>query len=823
MLCDWGPAVGDDEMSWFMRRVNTQTDRHAFGVYRWTPEHSWTHCKEWDATCKVTSQKEGLAMWCINQHWVAIQIKWSTDPVVATLEYVCDIEFREEIIQAWIATYMPDIEVRTMCIHAPSSQGWCGFTAMQWMFVDCFSHFPLPTEDTIQQIDAKMREVVGPTKHDQYALKMNQTPVSMNMNWVSCIRGLFIQDQMTDATSPIYYGLGLEDQPGTTAIRAMGKLAAVLIGKGVSSEESIRIAKSITDTSVSQAKHIVQQKDAKAYILICEFCAKHEIQFDAIHSNQAAKKLQQIFRAKYRQTTNRNGRGVLDLSKVTFDPRSFMLQNGEFQAVMPTWTPASKGISIATIKDVQKYLEKGEHLSTESNTALIAEEVQENGQVKVERISVQVTDQKQNRAIVSATLIHFGPRPIVKVPPQNAEVDTQDTTTMAIQVHKHLLDSETWTSMYNGPVKVVLKAIQSNREEQPILNVWSRRWSSGTSQVDCKLANEFSFLVLIPADQTNEWLQKSGTLSFPCFLSIRRGVQSSSEVEPHRIIWLSKSLGDTQAQLGKLESHAGVVFKKPTSFGVRVAASSFEDCWQLLKGDASVPSLVKPDYKYSVDGLPSGLSNVQIEAWGDAIKWPIRVLRRISDNKVLVGSETVKPAKEVSLNSQPLLILEHKDQSKPSSSILVGRLDTETKAIEGWTQATDPWNGAKLGQKRTIEDNSVSPWSGYKPTTLSAPPGLSRTTSSSASNARLDAVEQELEQLKSTMQSHQQETRDQFVRVAKEIAAVSGDLKLSLAEALREQSQSLVQQFGELLKKSPRTPTGVDPSGERGRSRSHGK
>eukprot|EP00438_Fugacium_kawagutii_P033765 Skav215081 [mRNA] locus=scaffold2575:213565:215697:+ [translate_table: standard] len=710
-----------------------------------------------------------------------------------------------------------------MQLHASSSQGWCGFTAMQWMFVDCQATFPLPAKEDIQRIDAKMLEVVGSSKHDQYIQKMDQTPISMNMQWVSCIRGLFIHDQMADATSPVYYGLGHEEMQGATATRAMGKLAAILIGKGISSEESIRIAKAITETSVNQAKQIVQQKEAKAYMQICEFCTKHEIHFEALHSNQAAKKLQQFFRSKYGHANSRTNRGVLDLSKVTFDPRSFMVQNGEYQAVLPTWTPASRGISIASHSDIQKYLEKGEHLSTESNTALIAEAVQGNGKVKAERISVQVTDQKQNRAIVSVTLVHFGPRPIVKVPAENAEVDTQDTCTVAIQVHKHLVDTETWNSMYAGPVKVVLKALQSSRDEQPILNVWSRRWSNGNAQVDCKLANEFSFLILIPADQTNEWLQKSGTLSFPCFLSIRRGAQSSTDVEPHRIIWLSKSLGDTQAQLGKIDSHAGVVFKKPTSFGVRVATSTFEDCWTLLKGDVSMPSLVKSEYKYTVDGLPSGLSNVQIEAWGDAIKWPLRVLRRISDNKVLVGSEAVKPTKEVCLNSQPLLILDHRDQSKPSQSILVGRLETDTTTATGWTQATDPWNGAKLGPKRTIEDNTISPWSGYRPTTMTGPPGLAQTASSSTSNARLDTVEQELQQLKNTMQNHQQETRDQFVRVEKEIAAVSGDLKLSLAEALREQSQSLVQQFGELLKKSPRTPTGTEPSKDRGRSRSHGK
>lgn len=299
-----------------------------------------------------------------------------------------------------------------------------------------------------------------------------------------------------------------------------------------------------------------------------------------------------------------------------------------------------------------------------------------------------------------------------------------------------------------------------------------------------------------------------------------------SSKETHRIIWVSKTLGDAQAALGKLDTHAGIVYKRPSSYGVRVSVSTFEEHWQVLKGEASLPSMVKSQYKYTVDGLPGGISNLQLEQWSETLSWPIRVLRRLNDHKFLVGSEQEKPASDLSLNGQQLLILPHQDQVRPANQVIVGKLVTAETDTDGWAHGTDPWKGATLGgKKRVIEEPHMGPWSTYRPTTvINPPPGLSTNAASSSSqNGRMDALEKEMQVLKDVVAGHHQETKDQFQRVEREICAVSSNLKLSLQEALKEQSQSLVQQFGELLRKSPRTPTAADPEGARVRSRSHGR
>lgn len=763
MLCEWGPPVGDDEMTWFLNKIHKVDGRLVFGVYHWSADSSWTHQHAWEDVCMIGEQQEGLAMWCIQQHWVAIRVTWGDMFQTCYVDYVSDISFRQQVLDDWVCKYVKPSKCEVRHIQVTNVHGWCGFTAMQWMFVDCQAHFPLPTVEEIAQIRDRFVAAVGISKAREYDNLMNGTPDNINHAWVTMIRASFIHDQFDCSTSPLYYGLGDEEKMGPTSLKAMGKIAAILIGKGTSNEESLSVAKAIVDVSVAQAKAISQQKDRKAYMQICEFCVRNDIPLANLSTNQAAQKLQQFFRLKYNQRKDRSENHNLDLTKVQFDPRSFMVMNGEFTPVTHNWTPASRGIAVAQLSDVMKYLEKGELLSNECNTAILSEPVQTTGKISAEAITVEVTDNRKNRAIINATLVHFGSKKVIRVPTVDAAVDAKETATIAIQVYKQMIDNDAWNALLAGPAKTILKAIQPSKEELPILNLWNRRWYSNNTQIEPKLAQEFAILLTVPTEHVNTWLCKSGTQSFTCFVSLRRSPGETGEVESHRIIWIAKNLGDAQAQLGKLESHAGIVYKRPSSYGIRVATAQFESHWATLKGETSLPSMVKSTHKYTIDGLPGGISNVQIEKWADTIEWPVRVLRRINDFKCLVGTETTKPSKDLSLNGHQLLILKYNEQSRPSNPILVGKLETRDNE---WAFGVDPWKGAKLGGGAAAQEKTTSsPWGGYVPTTsIVSPPGLSSDSIPKAQSSRMDKIEKEMQDLRESFQGYQKETKDQFTQ-----------------------------------------------------------
>eukprot|EP00438_Fugacium_kawagutii_P008457 Skav217438 [mRNA] locus=scaffold1729:386153:403995:+ [translate_table: standard] len=788
MMCDWGPAVADDEMAWFMRKCSLVTDLKVFGVYRWSPDtNSWEHGRYWDQTCDVGINEDGLAMWCIHQHWVAVQLQWEENPQSCRLCYVSDMSFQDSLIESWITQHVQTRKADVMHLKCTNVHGWCGFTAMQWMFHDCNVKFPLPTMDQSQICRAKFDEVVKAERSTKYHDAMQRIPDNIDHQWVQSMRTQFMMDQFQYATSPMYYGLGNDEPKGATALKSLGKLAAILIGKGAGQEESLRIAQHIVDNSATQAKHIVQQKDQKAFMLICEYCVRNDLKMSRLETTQAAQKLQQFFRMKYGNRTNKKEVDVLDLRKIQFDQRSFMVQNGEYQSVDPQWSPVTKGIAVAQMDEVRRYVEKGDLLTQESNTAIVAEEVAPHAQIKTERITVQVTDGKSNQAIISATLIHFGARPIIRVPTTDGEVDTQETATIAVQIYKDMVEPDVWSALLGGPVKVLLRTLQPSRDDTPVLNIWSRRWSSGSAQVEPRMANEFSVLMSIPSNQSNEWLRKSGTLNLPCFVSLRRGQKDVHAMETHRVIWIA----NTQAVLGKVPEHSGIVHRRPSSFGIRVATDIFEDQWTILKGGSAMPSLIRTQYRYTIAGFPSGITNGQLEQWGESIGWPIRFLRKVGESKILVGSEKQKPTKALSMNGQLLLILDHVDASRPPKTVLIGRLDMKEKEPNGWSSSNDPWHGVKLGgAKQIIEETRTSPWGNYVPTSMGSKPHSSIDDKpSGAQTARIDAIEQEIQTIKDTMKSQQQETKDNFLRVEREISSVSSSLKLSLQEALQEQSQ----------------------------------
>lgn len=168
------------------------------------------------------------------------------------------------------------------------------------------------------------------------------------------------------------------------------------------------------------------------------------------------------------------------------------------------------------------------------------------------------------------------------------------------------------------------------------------------------------------------------------------------------------------------------------------------------------------------------------------------------------------------------MIQEHRESTKTTNPILVGKLETQSKS-DDWKDGSDPWSGVTLGvsAKGVTEETKSSPWARYVPTMQHQPKKANPGQPSGSESTRLDQLELEMQQMKKTVANHQQETRENFQKVGTEISNVTSNLKLSLQNALREQSATLMQQFSDLLKRSPRTPTADSESRER--SRSHGR
>lgn len=130
----------------------------------------------------------------------------------------------------------------------------------------------------------------------------------------------------------------------------------------------------------------------------------------------------------------------------------------------------------------------------------------------------------------------------------------------------------------------------------------------------------------------------------------------------------------------------------------------------------------------------------------------------------------------------------------------------------------DPWAPAAAGSKDRRTTGGV--WARYKPT--SKPEAMQVEPSDGATDMivkqanRLTEVETQLRTLQEQMNADQKANQARFQQLDCNVQNMGSQLKITLEEALKQQSASLISTFDALLKRSPRN----ELSKENDRSRS---
>eukprot|EP00435_Cladocopium_sp_Y103_P043731 s2239_g12.t1 len=812
LLCLMGPAVGDDEMAYHVSAIQ-QSSQEPVAHVVWD---SLGECWERDHASAGTdlfndSPRKTLVCW-IHAHWVPVVIENCHDNLV--IEYLNSAALTDSQIRS----------LQEMCncraaqphwIFQESVSGWCGFEALAWICAKLqIALAPMHSYEK-QDILRDMSEVVEPENFQSYCQRTDdfsgQMSICLNM------RLRFIRNMFVRPTSATMHGFGPDEAKSN--LKLAGKLAAILIGHGHEDQESIRVSHELADKHAAQARSIPTMKDARAYATILELTVQHGIQITTLTKTQAVAKLQKFFRMKHekKQQANKPPR-ELDLAQVEFMPLTWMVQNGEYVMPNQTWTVGSKGLSLASIDEVQPYLDQGRLLTTDSNSVLLSKPAEVQDPFKIEAHEVPVKDQVGNRAIIRIWILHLGQKPVVRAPKTNGEVQLHDMITLVVSAVQDQLDPVTWKSIVDAPARNIIQLLIPGKKNMEIHQVWSRRWTAKGKLVDAKIADSFSMLIRVQKQAIDDWLTLSGVGAQPVYVSPKTvSKEDQPSEEQYRVIWLGKQKSDALACIGTIADHKGIVFKWPSSFGLRVGNKRFPTAWKELKDNEDVPSQVRCVFKYVCDGIPGGMTGTQFETWASAVQWPVRVLKRFADGRFLVGSEKELPSEHLAINDKPIVCQPFVARNHGrSDQVVVGKLrmsmqqPTDDPRGEDTVFQNDPWKASHPAQRNMAASQSLqSPWVNYKQT---KPSGQgSKTTHDehtmdmfAKQSTRIAEVETELQNIKSQLTLQQSATEQKFAQVEETIQTVNSSLCSSLQKALQDQSASLVSTFEALLRQHPR-------------------
>eukprot|EP00438_Fugacium_kawagutii_P033157 Skav231186 [mRNA] locus=scaffold425:125105:130273:+ [translate_table: standard] len=814
LLMKYGPAVGDDEMLMTIRNMPTAPHTNNLGVWCWDSEFAtWSHHPLWKEPRPLDATRSNLMMLLCDNHWIPAIL----DSTNKKLMYQNTSELPAVQLLSLTALLKDGDEYEFDQHDMEQARfGWCGLDGIKWLQ----TQLNLPDFEVPPDVDRSWQILQSITTQSEYGQYTQAFPMDEHAKYPS--RLWFLQTVTQDPTWPTVHGFGAKEQSGRSQqqLKTMGRIAAVLIAKGHSSGEATQTAERLMDVSEAQLKAVNNDKDNVAYMRILESCIRHDIAIQRITKSQAVAKLQNFWRSKWSQKKPNPPAMSLDPRQIRWLPKSFMVRNGQYVEPKDSWGPISKGLTLATKKELEPYLAKDKILTTEVNTALSCEPITAGVNIKVDAVQVSVEDNHGNLALIQAWLTHFGQTPVVVAPTKNAEVAVEDFSTISITVYKQHVEDSWWNQMTQHPVRFVLQQMFAD-EIPKFSRVWSRRWCIGTKICDPTMADSFSFLGSLLTANMVDALRRSGTTKPPIFVSIHtpKGDANGPKWGGYRVIWMGKALDQTLTAMSTLDGHCGLVFKQPSSYGVRVKDDDFAEAWKEIRSDTP-PTQIQCKYRYSLDNVPSSVDPTRLEEWSKSVGWPMKVLKRHNTGKYVVGVADHPKENQYSINSTTILhrlIHESKSDQRP---ILAGRLVMNNSGVlpneEGdFMQREDPWMQGRSVMETKPQGMQATGWERYTPTSqvpTSARSGAHQSTAASDENlklhaTRMTAIEADLQAMKTQMMTSQKAVESRFGRLETEVTTMQTSLKASLEKALNDQSAQLIKNFEQLMKSSPRTAT----------------
>eukprot|EP00438_Fugacium_kawagutii_P021207 Skav201604 [mRNA] locus=scaffold152:871969:881890:+ [translate_table: standard] len=805
LLCMQGLAMGNDEMMFHLGQCEDHAPCNNLGIASWNePALSWIIDGNQDHSWRVDHDKQNIGALHVRNHWMPLRIR----PHAGIVELWNDSELtpdQETMLMKLLCMETSAIEMTSL--HAMPN--CCGFHTIAILREKLQIHVTphASAADTTQ-----LSQYVDPEKVHQFCSAIEECADDHTKRIIVWCRERFVEKVVSQPTMPKFHGKGEDDVP-RSHLRMAGQIAAILISRGHRDSEATKAGHELASRDIKSLRAINSMKEQKAYGLILESCIKHSVPLEGASKNQAILKLQSFFRSKHSTKASKASQPV-DIKQVRFLPRSFMIMNAHYVDPQPTWSAATRGIAVAELAEINEMAHQGKILTSDANSVLTTERPDCTDQVTTEQVIVPVQDQSMNKALIRLWVTHFGQKKVIRAPEQNGSISLEKAHTLALHVHRELVDEEFWSQMVLGPVKTILNVIKG--EGMKTSQVYSRRWTLNGKQCEPKLSTAFSVLVKVDESQVDDWLEKSGMTQPVIFVQIKKQEDGSDLTDSYRIIWLGKQLTDAISTTSSLDAHAGVIFKPPSSFGARVHVDHHDEAWKSVKGSSEpIPKLIPIKHKYLISNLPPNMTAGDLENWAKQLSWVCRVLRRFNNNNYLIGSPNPIPTWHMSLNGHSVLVAEFQDQKKPVNNIIAGKLQhIEKMPTEAVELDEDPWKGQSLGRTPRAMQNAKQAWAAYKPTTVT-----DASTVPAATEKRINTLEKEMQAMKEQIGNQHVEHQKQFNQLDSKVSDLQQSLHRSLRDALSEQSSSLIATFESLMAKGA-AGAGKDA---RERSRSGGK
>ncbi|CAE7231259.1 unnamed protein product [Symbiodinium sp. CCMP2456] len=297
--------------------------------------------------------------------------------------------------------------------------------------------------------------------------------------------------------------------------------------------------------------------------------------------------------------------------------------------------------------------------------------------------------------LLAGCLHNLGGRKVVTKHQSDVAVDLPEVFCCSFEAYGDEFDGESWQALTASPVKTVQDIFRKAGIDKAFANPWGRQFFAGDKPTVPANAEKAVFQAKVDAKVVQQMLEVSGHNRV---YMVPRNPDRTLQHE-YSIVWLGNSKAEVLKLSLQVKGQLGIV-RSRARFGIRVAATKFEQTFGQLRPGQVAPAKVEVKHLFRVGPLPAGAGADEIREWAMKAAWQVRVIKALGASHWLLGAAGEPPSVFPAFNGQTVLITKLPQRAPQRSELQSGSFNSRQSFPSGQRAEEDPWN---------LSD----PWSSY--------------------------------------------------------------------------------------------------------------
>eukprot|EP00435_Cladocopium_sp_Y103_P069494 s46_g33.t1 len=323
-------------------------------------------------------------------------------------------------------------------------------------------------------------------------------------------------------------------------------------------------------------------------------------------------------------------------------------------------------------------------------------------------VTFPALDTHDRQVVLRGHLWQLGEKEI-KMATHEQKIDMEETIVLAVTVWKDECDDTQWKSACQSLVKFAFSCFETNIQDATI-QVWGRSFRDGKGRVDFahayKDATSAQFHCRVLSSQCDMIMKQSGL--GPVYVTPKS--ENNLSHPSWGMIWLKDKI-ELKLAASRATEHSGFARTKDR-FALRVKTTLLEQIAKEVRPADPPRQVIPVNLLFKIQPLPKGIVLDQVVKWASALKWDIRIIKKLGHDAVLVGSGSAPQYEHMTMNGSLVLIkpvTPARSQNNRTSALVAGPRQIRS--------APNP-----AGNAKSSNDPMGDPWANYQPINGSSKP-----------------------------------------------------------------------------------------------------